>query len=122
MNLAYAHHFPERAARPPCTSAVGTINAAVAAARDIDEASLLAPTRGRASIAFARQLCMYLAHTLLGLPYGEVAALFGRDRTTVHYACCLVEDRRDAPEFDQWLTGFERHLLVLLEAAHDDAR
>ena len=93
--------------------------AAVAQALTIEESLLLASGRGRAEIAFARQLCMYLAHTLLGLSYTEVASAFGRDRTTVHYACAVVEDRRDEVKFDLWLVEFERNLLGKLGVHHD---
>lgn len=57
-------------------------------------------TRGPARNAFRRQVAIYLAHVDLGLPYKVLAALFGRDRTTVAYACSVIEDRRDRPAFD----------------------
>ncbi len=52
---------------------------------------------------FTRQLAMYLAHVSFGLTLTQTGALFARDRTTVAYACGVVEDRRDDPELDQVL-------------------
>ena len=53
--------------------------------------------RGRATVALARQVAIYLAHTRLGLPYCARGAVFGRDRTTAAHACRRVEDRREDP-------------------------
>jgi hypothetical protein len=37
----------------------------------------------------------------------DTGRLFGRDRTTVAHACCVVEDRRDDPAFDRALDLLE---------------
>lgn len=66
------------------------------------------PTRGRAPIALARQVAMYLAHIGTSLSLSETARLYHRDRTTVAHACSLVEDRRDDPHFDRALDLLER--------------
>lgn len=66
-------------------------------------------TRGRAKVALARQVAMYLAHVGCGLSLTETGRLFARDRTTVAHACGVIEDRRDDPLFD--------HALDLLEWA-----
>ncbi|SRR5690606_8395974 len=76
----------------------------------LSPADLLAPTRGIARIAHARQFAMYLGHVACGIPLREVAACFGRDRTTVGYACRVVEDRRDNPAIDRSLDHLERAL------------
>jgi len=60
-------------------------------------------TRGHARAAHARQVAMYLAHVACGLSLTDTGKLFGRDRTTVAHACCVVEDRRDDPVFDRAL-------------------
>lgn len=60
-------------------------------------------TRGRAKVALARQVAMYLAHVGWGLSLTETGRLFGRDRTTVAHACGVIEDRRDDPIFDRAL-------------------
>jgi chromosomal replication initiation ATPase DnaA len=64
-------------------------------------------TRGRAEIALARQVAMYLAHVTCGLSFTDTGRLFGRDRTTVAHACEVIEDKRDDPSFN--------HALDLLE-------
>ena len=53
---------------------------------------------------------MYLAHVGCGLTYSEVGRLFGRDRTTASYACRLIEDRRDDPDFDASLDLLEEEV------------
>ena len=64
-------------------------------------------TRGRARIAFARQVAMYLAHVACRLSLTDTGRLFGRDRTTVAHACTVIEDRRDDPVFDRALDLLE---------------
>jgi chromosomal replication initiation ATPase DnaA len=64
-------------------------------------------TRGRAKIAFARQVAMYLAHVACRLTLTDTGRLFGRDRTTVAHACSVIEDRRDDPVFDRALDLLE---------------
>lgn len=66
-------------------------------------------TRGRAHVARARQVGMYLAHVACGLTLTDVGRVFERDRTTVAHACGVIEDGRDDPTFD--------HVLELLECA-----
>lgn len=65
------------------------------------------PTRGRAEVALARQVAMYLSHVALGLSLTDVGRLFRRDRTTVAHACAVVEDRRDDAVFDRVLDLLE---------------
>jgi chromosomal replication initiation ATPase DnaA len=64
-------------------------------------------TRGRARIAFARQVAMYLAHVACRRSFTDTGRLFGRDRTTVAHACTVIEDRRDDPVFDRALDLLE---------------
>lgn len=64
-------------------------------------------SRCRANAARARQLAMYLAHTMLGYTLADVGEAFGRDRTTVSYACNLIEDLRDDPDFEAAVTRLE---------------
>lgn len=80
----------------------------VASAFRVDAIALRARTRGTASVAFARQVAMYLAYTRLGMPYALAGAIFGRDRTTAAHACRLVEERRDDPRIDSALDYLER--------------
>ncbi len=74
---------------------------------EVDVSDLHSPTRGKAEIAFARQVAMYLAHVAWGLSYTEVGRIFQRDRTTVAHACSLVEDRRDDVRIDRTLDLLE---------------
>lgn len=69
---------------------------------------LTEPSRGGASVAFARQVAMYLAHVACALTLTEAARIFGRDRTTAAYACGVVEERRDDPLFDRIIELLER--------------
>ena len=64
--------------------------------------------RCRREVAQVRQLGMYLAHTSFGMVMGEVAVGFSRERTTVMYACHLVEDRRDDPDYDAVVSALEK--------------
>jgi chromosomal replication initiation ATPase DnaA len=64
-------------------------------------------SRGRAKIALARQVAMYLAHVGCGLTLTDTGRLVGRDRTTVAHACEVIEDRRDDPVFDRALDLLE---------------
>lgn len=82
----------------------------VSSAFRVPQSEIRAKTRRRARTAFARQVAMYLAHVGCGLTYSEVGRLFGRDRTTASYACRLIEDRRDDPDFDASLDLLEEEV------------
>ncbi|MBB6260336.1 chromosomal replication initiation ATPase DnaA [Paenochrobactrum gallinarii] len=64
--------------------------------------------RGTKEIARIRQIGMYVAHTMFSMPMTTVALGFGRDRSTVMYACHQIENLRDDEEFDQIVLSFER--------------
>jgi hypothetical protein len=74
------------------------------------KADLLIPDRGTAQLAFARQVAMYLTHVAFGMSLQRVAMAFARDRSTVAYACHLMEDRRDDPKIDDMLDQLETAL------------
>lgn len=57
-------------------------------------------SRRAARISEARQIGMYLAHTVLRRSMTRVGHVFGRDRTTVRHACARVEDMRDRAGMD----------------------
>jgi chromosomal replication initiation ATPase DnaA len=63
--------------------------------------------RGSAGAAFARQVAMYLCHVAFEFSLARVASAFGRDRSTVAHACHVIEDRRDATDFDAWINTLE---------------
>jgi len=67
-------------------------------------------SRKEAPVARARQIAMYLTNVVLGVPFSILGPAFGRDRTTASYAARIVEDSRDNPEFDQFLTELEAAL------------
>jgi chromosomal replication initiation ATPase DnaA len=102
------------------------MNSAETAARDLASAHLAAKVssyglgvpvaevvahgRGSTQTALARQIAMYLCHVAFELSLARVAVAFGRDRSTVAHACHLVEDRREDPRFDAWLSALENML------------
>ncbi|MEQ1614543.1 MAG: helix-turn-helix domain-containing protein [Hyphomicrobiaceae bacterium] len=90
------------------------LEATVASGFDIDEERLRQPTRGEARIALARQVAMYLAHIGCGLSKAGVGRLFERDRTTVHHACLVIEQRRDDAQFDLALDHMERVVRIVV--------
>ena len=69
---------------------------------------------GRSSMGISRvrQVAMYVAHVVLRLNMADIGKAFGRDRTTVLYACHLIEDLRDDEEFDRIITMTERVALA----------
>jgi chromosomal replication initiation ATPase DnaA len=67
----------------------------VAERRGVKRSGLLAASRSRSNTAEARQLAMYLCHTLLEISLSEVGRYFGRHRTTVSHACTMIEDGRE---------------------------
>jgi Bacterial dnaA protein helix-turn-helix len=83
------------------------IEQAVVQVFGVDHDDLYRITRGRAKVALARQVAMYLAHVACGLTLTDTGRLFGRDRTTVAHACVVIEDRRDDPVFDRALDLLE---------------
>src|SRR4051812_29273532 len=79
--------------------AAHAILAAVAKSRRLGRKSILGAGRA-AGTTFARQLAMYLIHVELGRPQDAVALMFGRERTTVSYACAAMERVRDDPKIE----------------------
>ncbi|MEQ1942241.1 helix-turn-helix domain-containing protein [Mesorhizobium sp. VNQ89] len=64
--------------------------------------------RSTLSVSRVRQVAMYVSHVVLRLNMADIGKAFGRDRTTVLYACHLVEDLRDDDDFDRIITMTER--------------
>ena len=79
------------------------VSRVIASVYEIDLAHLLAPTRGTATIALARQVALYLAHVGCGLSLTEVGRQLGRDRTTVSHAFEVLEERLEDESFDQMI-------------------
>jgi chromosomal replication initiation ATPase DnaA len=86
---------------------IAAVVAAIAADCGFSLEQLVQANRGPAALALARQVAMYLAHTLLGRQMADVGNLFGRDRTTVAHACAVIEDRRERADFDDWVGRLE---------------
>ncbi len=83
------------------------IEQSIAQVFGVPPVDLCRTTRGRAQVALARQVAMYIDHITCGHSFTEVGGLFDRDRTTVAYACSMIEDRRDNPSFDRALELLE---------------
>ncbi len=94
----------QRLARDPLAAAAV---AEVVRAHRVTTRELLSRTRGAASVAAARQIAMYLLHVSLGRPQEDVGRIFRRDPSTVSYACHIVEDRRDDPDFEAEIARLE---------------
>jgi hypothetical protein len=62
----------------------------------------------RRMMTHVRQIAMYVAHVILQVSLTDIGIVFGRDRTTVSYACHVVEDRRDDTDFDAFISAIER--------------
>ncbi len=70
-----------------------------------------APTRGRPLAARARQIAIHLARRVFQMSYKQLAAEFGRDRSTIIHACQVIRNQRaDNGEFDSTLCWMESHL------------
>ncbi|ARQ00911.1 helix-turn-helix domain-containing protein [Pseudorhodoplanes sinuspersici] len=98
----------------------GVISSVVSAAFDVPVKDLRSPKRGRAKVALARQVAMYLSHVVLRMTLCDAGRLYGRDRTTAAHACRLVEDLRDEQRFDTLLSLLEN--MVRAEIIHRAAR
>lgn len=64
--------------------------------------------RNQTEVVRVRQIAMYVAHVALGISMKDVGRGFGRDRTTVAYACHAVEDLRDDVEYDRLVAMTEK--------------
>ena len=70
-------------------------------------ARILAAPRGRADVASARQLAMYLLHGVFAASLAHVAVIFARDRTTVTHNLRLIEERREDAAYNDWVESLE---------------
>jgi len=89
----------------------------VARAHEVTVAELFYHSRSRAPIAASRQLAMYLMHVVLGRNFTQVGRFFGRDRTTVSYACRVMEDMRDDCRFEQQVADLETQIEQVISAS-----
>lgn len=85
----------------------------VSQAMNVTFAELCAPTRQKPMAALARQMAMYLCHTVFSVKVTETARAFCRDPSTVSHALRRIEDLRDNPEFDRALNTLENKLQII---------
>lgn len=85
---------------------------------DIPVDQMMCKTRACAKAARARQIAIYLAHTVFSIAYGHAADFFNRDRTTISHACKMIEDQRDDIEFDLKIEKMEAQLLAATHAGN----
>lgn len=73
---------------------------------------LRSPGRSPLAVSRVRQIAMYVTHVTLRLSMADVGQGFGRDRTTVLYACHQIEDLREDAEFDDIVARVEQVVMV----------
>lgn len=83
-----------------------------AALFNVSSKEIRKPGRTTLGVSRVRQVAMYVAHVVLRLNMTDIGRAFGRDRTTVMYACHLIEDLRDDEDFDRIITMTERVALA----------
>lgn len=76
----------------------------------------------RRAASHVRQISMYVCHVVLQMSLTDIGLAFGRDRTTVGYACNVVEDRRDDRAYDEFVAAIERVVVAVFGAASGSAR
>lgn len=95
-------------------SALDLVDELVSRTYRLPRSALYAQTRCRKSVAFARQVAMYLSHVSLSYPLKDIAAHYRRDRTTVAHACRTVEDRREAEDIELTICSLESALETMM--------
>lgn len=93
------------------------VNQMVASAFELPSERLLRYDRGNAKATRARQIAIYLMHTGLSFSLAKISRIYNKDRTTVSYACRLIEDLRDSPAFDDRLLELENTINTVLKLA-----
>lgn len=73
----------------------------------INPLSLKDPSRSDRVSSFGRQLAIHLVHIVCGRRHADVAREFDRNRSTAQHHFEVLENMRDVPEFDMWLTLLE---------------
>lgn len=84
----------------------------VAALFNVSGRELRSPSRSPLTVSRVRQIAMYVTHVTLRLSMRDVGQGFGRDRTTVLYACHQIEDLREQEEFDDIVARVEQVVSV----------
>ncbi|MDJ0613809.1 MAG: helix-turn-helix domain-containing protein [Rhizobiaceae bacterium] len=94
----------------------------VASAMEVDANDIRNLARGSAKLCRARHVAMYLMNVTLGCSFKEIGKVFGKDRTTVSYACGVVEELRDIPVFDDRVAELEDILVTVLKLLPERSR
>jgi len=77
----------------------------------VPAAELRGSTRGRPRAAWARQIAIHLSRSVFQMSYKQLAAEFGRDRSTICHAWHVIRRQRQGDgEFDATLGWMETHL------------
>lgn len=98
------------ARRASPVSKIVVVEQLVIQAFGLDVPTLISDRRGRAPVALARQVAIYLLHVHLGMTLTAAAWHFRRDRTTAGHACRRVEDRREDGNVDRMIEEMEMAL------------
>lgn len=106
----------ERLARDEAAARLAAETASYALGVPVEE--IIDRQRGSNAAAFARQVAAYLCHVAFAWSLSRVALAFGRDRSTMAHACHAIEDRREEPQFDLWISGLEMMLREAPAPAH----
>lgn len=67
--------------------------------------------RGPRTVAFARQIAIYLCRTVFNINTARVGRVFNRHPTSVAYACEVVEDSREDPRMNEHISRLEEFLV-----------
>lgn len=87
----------------------------VASAMEVSALEIQRLPRGNAKLCRARQIAMYLMNVVLTCSFKDIGEYFDRDRTTVSYACGVIEELRDVPAFDDKIKELEDILSTVLQ-------
>lgn len=93
------------------------VNQMVASAFELPSERLLRYDRGNAKATRARQIAIYLMHTGLSFSLSTISRIYKKDRTTIGYACRVIEDLRDNPAFDDRILELEETISTVLKLA-----
>jgi hypothetical protein len=55
-----------------------------------------------------RQVVIYVLNVSFGIPMRQLAKMFNLNRSTIAYTCQTIEDRRDNPSYDRFVSAVER--------------
>lgn len=91
----------------PTAGGVGLATAVAAHAYGLPAAAIAGKERGDSRVSRARQVAMYLSYAVFDLTMRQVAKAFGRDHSTVSYACREIEDARLDPNIDRTMDWLE---------------